>query len=169
MKEKPQNILVSACLVGVHCRYNGKGVLDESVWALREHANLIPVCPEQLGGLATPRDPAERTEDRVITVCGQDVTAQYKKGAEETLALAKRFGCRLAVLKERSPSCGSGIIYDGTHTGTKIPGDGMTAALLKSQGITVCGESDAERLGRAFSHREKEDGSACHMGESVGE
>lgn len=146
MKNNVPNILVSACLLGVHCRYNGKGVLEEPVWALKEYANLIPFCPEQAGGLATPRDPAERRGDLVVTVQGQDVTAQYEKGAEEALRLAERFGCRFAVLKERSPSCGSGVIYDGTHTGTKISGDGVTAALLKRHGIRVFGESEAWKV-----------------------
>lgn len=150
MNDKKTNILVSACLLGLHCRYNGKGVLDETVWSLREYANLIPICPEQLGGLPTPRDPAERVRDQVVTISGQDVTAQYAQGARETLALAGRYGCCLAILKERSPSCGSGVIYDGTHTGTKIPGYGVTAELLKNHGIAVYGESDAKGLKASF-------------------
>lgn len=154
MNDKKPNILVSACLLGLHCRYNGKGVLDEDVWSLREYANLIPVCPEQLGGLATPRDPAERVGNQVVTISGENVTAQYVQGAGETLALAKRYGCSLAILKERSPSCGSGVIYDGTHTGTKIPGYGVTAQLLKEHGIAVCGESGAKELKASFSGAE---------------
>ncbi len=142
MDERKPNVLVSACLLGVHCRYNTKGELDPAVWELREKVNLIPVCPELLGGLATPRDPAERIKDKVMTIRGEDVTAQYVRGAQETLALAQLYGCHAAILKERSPSCGSGVIYDGTHTGTKIPGDGVAAALLKSHGIAVYGESE---------------------------
>ena len=141
-KERP-NILVSACLVGVHCRYNEKGVMDQKVMGLMERANLIPVCPELFGGLSTPREPAERSEDKVMTITGQDVTREYEKGARETLELARVYGCRCAVLKERSPSCGSGMIYDGTYSGNLIKGDGVTAELLKKEGIQVIGESEA--------------------------
>ncbi len=143
MNEKP-NILVSACLLGVHCRYNEKGALDPAVWELGKRASLIPVCPEIMGGLATPRAPAERIGDKVVTIDGDDVTEKYLRGAKETLALARLYGCRLAVMKERSPSCGSGMIYDGTHTGTRIPGDGVTAELLKACGISVYGESEVK-------------------------
>lgn len=141
-------VLVSACFLGVHCRYNGKGELDEAVKALMEQAVLIPVCPEIMGGLATPRDPAERAGDQVLTIAGADVTAAYKKGAEETLRLAQLYGCRLAILKERSPSCGSGRIYDGSHSKKQVDGDGITAELLKKYGIQVFGESKIEDLER---------------------
>lgn len=137
------NILVSACLLGVHCRYNEKGVTDENVKIWMDRANLIPVCPEIFGGLSTPREPAERIGSRVVTVSGRDVTREYEKGAQETLALAKLYGCKYAVLKERSPSCGCGSIYDGTYSGTLTEGDGMTAELLKAEGIQVFGESQA--------------------------
>lgn len=140
--DKKQRVLVSACLLGLHCRYNGQGVMDADVKALMDTAELIPVCPEILGGLATPRPPAERLGDRVVTVDGCDVTAQYQKGAEETLHLAKLFGCSCAVLKERSPSCGSGRIYDGSHTKTMTDGNGMTAEYLLKAGICVFGESE---------------------------
>ncbi len=132
---------MSACLLGVHCRYNGKGVLDEAVLGLMQDAELIPVCPEVLGGLATPRQPAERVGGRVITVDGSDVTDQYQKGANEVLELARLFDCRCAVLKERSPSCGCGVIYDGSHTGTLREGNGVAAELLEAAGIRVFGES----------------------------
>lgn len=140
------NILVSACLLGTLCRYNGLGVLDEAVRELMGEANLIPVCPEITGGLSTPRVPAERVGNRVITRTGGDVTEQYRRGAEETLKLARLYGCRLAVLKERSPSCGSGTIYDGTHTGKLTGGDGVTAELLKASGIAVFGESEIRKI-----------------------
>lgn len=140
--DKKQRVLVSACLLGLHCRYNCQGVMDADVKALMDTAELIPVCPEILGGLATPRPPAERLGDRVVTVDGCDVTAQYQKGAEETLHLAKLFGCSCAVLKERSPSCGSGRIYDGSHTKTMTDGNGMTAEYLLKAGICVFGESE---------------------------
>ncbi|MCI8659406.1 MAG: GNAT family N-acetyltransferase [Lachnospiraceae bacterium] len=148
------NILVSACLLGVHCRYNEKGVVEDKVPVWMDQANLIPVCPELLGGLPTPREPAERVGEQVITVNGKDVTREYKRGAEETLALAKLFGCRCAVLKERSPSCGNGFIYDGTHSGRLTEGDGVTAELLKNNGILVFGESEAEHNIMVFLENE---------------
>ena len=140
------NILVSACLLGVECRYNGKGVLEPAVKPLLDRHCLIPVCPEIMGGLATPRMPAERSAGRVITRDGADVTPAYEKGAEETLKLAMLYGCRAAILKERSPSCGNGQIYDGTFTGKLTEGEGVCAGLLKSHGIKVYGESQIERL-----------------------
>lgn len=141
-----ENILVSACLLGVQCRYDGTGVIHENMKKLKETCHLIPVCPEIYGGLSTPRDPAERVEDRVITCNGMDVTEQYEKGAEEILRLAEFYQCKLAILKERSPSCGNGIIYDGTFTGRKVDGYGVTAALLIANGIQVLGESEIEKL-----------------------
>ena len=112
---------------------------------MKEH-HLIPVCPEILGGLPTPRDPSERVGDKVVGKNGRDVTAAFAKGAEETLALAKLYGCRYAILKERSPSCGYGEIYDGTFSGKLVPGNGVAAELLAKNGITVLGESDMEGL-----------------------
>lgn len=140
MAEKAR-ILVSACLLGVQCRYDGGGKLIPELRELMEAAELIPVCPEIFGGLPTPRTPSERQGDRVVMRDGTDVTAEYKRGAEEAAALAERFGVRIAVLKERSPSCGSGEIYDGTFTGGKTAGDGVTAECLKARGIEVYGES----------------------------
>ena len=138
-------ILVSACLLGMNCRYNGKGELNSQVLALSRDAILIPFCPEIYGGLATPRDPAERQGEKVMTAAGADVTEQYKKGAEEALRLARLYGCRAAVLKERSPSCGRGQIYDGTYTRRLIPGDGVTARLLEQEQIPVFGETSCGR------------------------
>ena len=132
-------ILVSACLLGCPCRYDG---------ASKAHpdATLIPVCPEQMGGLATPRPPAERKGDGVFTENDTDVTTQYRRGAEEALRLARLYGCTCAILKERSPSCGSGEIYDGRFSRTLVAGDGVTAALLKQNGIAVYGESEVAEL-----------------------
>lgn len=113
---------------------------------LKSQHTLIPVCPEQLGGLPTPRPPAERQGEQVMTASGTDVTEQYRRGAEETLRLCRLFGCKAAVLKERSPSCGRGRIYDGTHTRTLTAGDGITAELLMKHGITVYGESQIKEL-----------------------
>ena len=112
---------------------------------MAERHTLVPVCPEQLGGLPTPRPPAERRGGRVVTQSG-DVTEQYLRGAEETLKLCKLLGCEAAVLKERSPSCGRGQVYDGTFSGTLTAGDGVTAELLAAHGILVYGESQIEKL-----------------------
>ena len=146
-------VLVSACLLGTACRYDGKEKENPQVRNLleREDLVLIPVCPEQLGGLPTPRLPSERKEDRVENSQGTDVTAEYRRGAEEALKLARLYGCRLAVLKERSPSCGKGQIYDGTFSGRLTAGDGVTAELLEKEGIAVIGESELAELDRSIS------------------
>ena len=104
------------------------------------------ICPEQLGGLPTPREPSERRADAVVSRSGADVTAQFRRGAEQALHLARLYGCKAAVLKERSPSCGSGEVYNGTFSGRLTPGDGVTAALLKANGIAVYCESDLHAL-----------------------
>ena len=134
-------LLVSACLLGTPCRYDGKSKADARVLALAERYELIPVCPEQLGGLPTPRDPSERQGDRVVMQSGRDVTEEYRRGAEAALALCINHGCKVAVLKEKSPSCGCGFVYDGTFSRRLIEGDGVTAELLKAHGIAVCGEN----------------------------
>ena len=139
-------ILISACLLGARCRYDGASKPQPWVAALAERHTLVPVCPEQLGGLPTPRPPAERRGDRVLTRNGGDVTAQYRRGAEEALHLCRLLGCEAALLKERSPSCGIGMVYDGTFTGALTAGDGVTAELLRAQGIPVYGESRAAEL-----------------------
>ena len=140
------NILVSACLLGVHCRYDGNGVLQEELKQLAKDHNLIPVCPEIYGGLATPRDPAERIGEHIITKNGEDVTMQYRKGAEEILQLCKFYDCHYAILKERSPSCGYGRIYDGTFRGMLTEGNGVTAQLLIEHGVQIFGESKIAEL-----------------------
>ena len=139
-------ILISACLLGCRCRYDGAYRPQPWIAALAERHTLVPVCPEQLGGLSTPRPPAERCGVRVVTREGGDVTAQYRRGAEEALRLCRLLGCDTALLKERSPSCGSGAIYDGTFTGTVTAGDGVTAELLRKNGIPVYGETQADQL-----------------------
>lgn len=135
-------ILVSKCLLGYNCRYKGDGCLHEKVAALAKDNELIPVCPEQEGGLSTPRNPAERVNDKIISSAGVDVTKEYMKGANIALALAKENKVDFAVLKANSPSCGKGIIYDGTFTGNKIPGNGVTAELLMNNGFKVLTEND---------------------------
>ena len=139
-------ILVSACLLGVECRYNGKGELKKDIEMLLKEHELIPVCPEQLGGLATPRDPAEIQGNKIITKTGVDVTKEYLKGAEEVLNLAKLYNCSTAILKERSPSCGYGKIYDGTFSKILIDGNGAAADLLIKNGIKVTGESEVNKI-----------------------
>lgn len=141
-----ENILVSACLLGVACRYDGKRKPNEAVIALKEKYNIIPVCPEIMGGLPTPRLPSEIRGETVIMENGEDVTDKYSKGAEETLRLARLFGCGKAVLKEKSPSCGSGRIYDGTFSKTLTEGNGITAGMLLANGIRVAGETEIDAL-----------------------
>ena len=138
-------ILISACLLGACCRYDGASKAHPLAALLAERHTLVPVCPEQLGGLPTPRPPAERRGGRVVTQSG-DVTEQYLRGAEETLKLCKLLGCEAAVLKERSPSCGRGQVYDGTFSGTLTAGDGVTAELLAAHGVAVYGESRIQEL-----------------------
>ena len=147
-------ILVSACLLGVSCRYDGKSKPHTAVLALQEQHQLIPVCGEVFGGLPTPRIPAERVGDRVLTEAGRDVTAEYRRGAEEVLALARRLDCKVALLKERSPSCGTGEIYDGSFTRTLTAGDGVTAELLRASGIAVFGESRLADLAEYLNREE---------------
>lgn len=139
-------ILVSACLLGCACRYDGRSKGHPLAQELARRGLAVPVCPEQLGGLATPRAPSEQREGRVVSAAGDDVTAQYRRGAEETLRLAILYGCAVAVLKERSPSCGSGQVYDGTFSGTLTAGWGTAAALLRDSGVRVLGESELEQL-----------------------
>ena len=135
-------ILVSACLLGCACRYDGKSKPHPAVAALCEKHTLIPVCPEIYGGLPTPRPASEIVGDRVLNGTGADVTAAYLHGAKEALRLAKQFGCTVAVLKAKSPSCGKGKVYDGSFTRTLTDGDGVTAALLMKNGIKVYTEEE---------------------------
>ena len=139
MSSKPREpfCLVSACLAGCPCRYDGTACVVPELKNLAETGLAIPVCPEELGGLPTPRPPAEIRQGRVITRAehpgqgGHDVTAQFAHGAAATLALAQANNVSLAILKERSPSCGSNLIYDGTFSRTVIPGQGLAAALRR--------------------------------------
>ena len=139
-------LLVSACLLGAPCRYDGKSKPLAGIERLREKYELVPVCPEREGGLPTPRTPSERRGEAVVMQDGTDVTAQYRCGAEAALALCRREGCAVALLKERSPSCGSGVIYDGSFTHTLISGDGVTAELLRQHGLKIYGESELDLL-----------------------
>ena len=139
-------ILVSACLLGENCKYSGGNNKNDSVIKLSEHFELIPICPECFGGLPIPREPSEIVGDRVLSKSGEDVTAQFVEGAEQTLYIAREKNCPAALLKERSPSCGSGVIYDGTFSGALTEGNGITADLLLKNEIAVFGESQIAKL-----------------------
>ncbi len=143
MKEK---ILVSACLLGMPCRYDGRSKPKEEIFSLRERYELIPVCPEVFGGLSTPRLPCEIQNSKVICEDGADMTSFYEKGAQATLRLAKKHGCRIAVLKEKSPSCSPHKRYDGSFSKVLIDGQGLTAQLLVKNGIRVFGEDEIDKI-----------------------
>jgi len=135
-------LIVSACLAGFPCRYDGKKTINTAVQQLVKEGKAIPVCPEQLGGLPTPRLPAEMKAGKVINSDGNDVTEAFEKGAAVVLEIAKQYGCTDALLKARSPSCGKGRIYDGSFSGILIEGNGKTADLLMRNGITVKTEEE---------------------------
>lgn len=145
-------IIISACLCGVDCKYSGNNNYNERVYELYNSGNAILVCPEQLGGLPTPRHPAEIVEGtaedvlngnaKVMNNHGEDVTEQFIKGAKETLKIVKSSGCTKAILKSKSPSCGLGKIYSGSFDGILIEGAGVTARLLLDNGIEVLTEED---------------------------
>ena len=145
MKER---LLISACFLSSRCKYNGghNALPEETLAALRERWELVPVCPETAGGLPIPREPCERLGSRVVSRGGADVSAEYERGAQAALALARRFGCRTALLKERSPSCGAGVIYDGSFSHTTVPGDGVAAEKLRAEGLRLCGETTVGEL-----------------------
>lgn len=142
-------ILVSACLAGVCCKYSGGNNYNEKIFDLVKKGNAILVCPEQLGGLATPRAPAEiRTiqgKRYVMTKDGEDVTENFKRGANEVLKLAKSLNIKKAVLKSKSPSCGYGKIYDGTFSGKLISGNGILADMLIQNGVEVVSSEEFEK------------------------
>ena len=140
-------LLVSACLLGCACRYDGQSKENAQVIALGKKHELIPVCPEQLGGLPTPRLPSEIQGENVTRRDGADVTTEYRKGACEALRLCRLLDCGGAVLKARSPSCGCGHVYDGTFSGTLIPGNGVTAQTLLDAGYSVWTEENCTEIG----------------------
>ena len=136
-------ILLSACLAGVPCRYDGKANTVSALAEVAARGEAVLVCPEVLGGLTTPRIPSERLPDgRVVNAEGEDVTEAFRLGAEKALAICRARGCGCAVLKARSPSCGKGLIYDGSFTHTRVPGDGVFAALVRAEGIPVLTEEE---------------------------
>ncbi len=140
------NILISACLLGMNCRYNGEGQIIPDTDQLIEKHHLIPICPEIYGGLSTPREPSEIKNGRVISKSGNDLTEYFERGAQEILSLAKLYHCKYAILKQRSPSCGYKKIYDGTFSGKIISGRGILAELLLKNGIVIIDETEIDKL-----------------------
>lgn len=141
-----EKILVSACLLGIDCRYDGRSVPREDVIALSEKYCLVPVCPEIYGGLPTPRIPSERVGQGVLMKDGTDVTENYLRGARAAHLLCRQMGIKIAVLKAKSPSCGKGKIYDGSFTGSLTERDGVTAEYLTRVGIKVYTEDEIGEL-----------------------
>ena len=141
-------LLISSCLLGNDCKYSGGNnrLDDAALAALRAKYDLVPVCPETAGGLPIPREPSERVGAQVLSKSGRDVTAEYTKGADTTETLARRFGCAAALMKAKSPSCGSGEIYDGTFSDVLVPGDGTATERLRALGIPVYSEREIEKL-----------------------
>ncbi|NCB50355.1 MAG: DUF523 domain-containing protein [Clostridia bacterium] len=139
-------ILISACLMGVRCRYDGraKPLPEDLLSRLMEKHTLIPACPEQLGGLPTPRADTQRVGDEILGIDGESFTKEYYAGAQEALRLAKLLGVDAAILADRSPSCGSRWIHDGTFSGVVVSGEGFAAQLLRENGIKVFDETEAE-------------------------
>ncbi len=141
-----QRILVSACLLGENCKYNGKSNKNDEIIALAKKYELIPACAEVLGGLSTPRSPSEIMGDRVININGEDVTANYRNGARRALEIALENDCKIAILKANSPSCGNKMVYDGTFTGTLKKGEGILAKMLAENKIKVLNEKEIDKL-----------------------
>ena len=139
-------MLISACLLGVECRYDGGSQSIDRLDSLMERYRLIPICPEQMGGLATPRTPSERCGGRIVARDGRDVSEAFLRGADQACHIARLFGARLALLKARSPSCGFGEIYDGSFTGRRIPGNGITADALANMGVSIFTEENIDAL-----------------------
>lgn len=141
--------VVSACLAGECCRYDGKPQPNEMVMQLVAQGQALPLCPELLGALPVPRTPCERKQGGVFGVDGSDCSAAFVAGAEEALRQAKEQGCTAAILKARSPSCGSGTIYDGTFSHRMVPGDGVFVELLRREGFAIFSE---EHLPQEAAH-----------------
>ena len=139
-----KSLLVSACLLGTPCRYDGQSKPCPAVLTLKDRYRLVPICPEVMGGLPTPRVPSEIQGDRVMMKNGTDVTQNYRMGAEQSLSKARENQCEIAILKAKSPSCGKGLVYDGSFQGILTEGHGVCAALLLQNGIRVYTEAELE-------------------------
>lgn len=161
MNPQSPRVLVSACLLGQPVRYDGqsKGIVSDWLSELGAEGRALAFCPEVAGGLPTPRTPAERQGERVVTASGLDVTTEFDRGAELALALCQGQGIRFALLKEGSPSCGSGRIYNGRFEGDSVTGEGKTTALLRRHGITVFSEDQLAELAAALSLAATDSGS----------
>lgn len=143
---KREKVLVSACLLGTACRYDGKSKICDAVIKLEKYFDFIPVCPETMGGLKTPRDPSEIVEEKVLSKKGRDVTQNYRDGAYWAMAVCRVKGVRLAILKANSPSCGVHQIHDGTFSGTLVPGKGITVKKLEKAGVLCIDEEEAKEI-----------------------
>ena len=141
-----EKLLISGCLIGNNTKYNGGNNYNPKIELLREKYEFIVICPEAEGGLPIPRDPSEISGDKVISCNGKDVTEEFTLGAKIAFERCKKEGCKKALLKEKSPSCGSRLIYDGTFTGTKVKGEGMTVRLLRSLDIEIYNEDEIDKL-----------------------
>ena len=141
-----EKLLISGCLLGQKCKYDGGNNYINKVNELKKKYILVSICPESDGGLSTPREPSEIRNGRVYSKSGLDVTTNFQNGALKALAKAKSEGITKALLKEGSPSCGKSLIYDGTFTGNKIIGMGITAQLLMASGIKIYNENEIDKL-----------------------
>ena len=141
-----EKILISACLVGDKCKYDGHTNYTPLIKDLLEKYELVPFCPEVEGGLPTPRKPSERKGDKVVNNAGKDVTRNFQLGAEKALNICKYLNIKIAILKENSPSCGVNQIYDGNFKNKLIKGEGVTTELLRKNGIAVYNENQIEEL-----------------------
>lgn len=141
-----EKILISACLLGIPCRYDGRDNKIESLNLLQQQFDFVPICPEQLGGLSTSRCPCEIQGNKVMSKEGKDCTREFQEGAEKSLKLAKQWNIKTALLKAKSPSCGFGQIYDGSFSKKLITGNGLTAALLEKEGIRIFCETELDKF-----------------------
>ena len=139
-------VLISACLIGENCRYDGKNSLTKAVKDLAKYYNLIPICPEVSGGLKTPRHPSEIVGDKVISIKGRDVTSNYYDGAYWATSIVRMYNIKLAIMKEKSPSCGVHKIHNGKFDGGLIDGQGITTRKLEKLGVKVINEDEANEL-----------------------
>lgn len=141
-----EKILISACLLGIPCRYDGRDNKIESLNLLQQQFDFVPICPEQFGGLSTPRCSCEIQGNKVMSKEGKDYTREFQEGAEKSLKLAKQWNIKTALLKAKSPSCGFGQIYDGSFSKKLITGNGLTAALLEKEGIRIFCETELDKF-----------------------
>ena len=146
LSHRGEKVLVSSCLLGERCRYDGQSKEVPEIRRLASYFLLLPICPEFLGGLKTPRDPSEIVADKVLTVRGRDVTENYRNGAYWASAVARSQKVGLAILKDRSPSCGTTLIHDGTFSGGLVEGQGITAKRLEKEGLLVLNEDEGRAL-----------------------